>query len=415
MPIPLIAAALLLAAACNGPMRADAPGGGLEPVGPDPELGPAETAAAGTFDDFGLRLFREVQRQQPDENVFLAPSSVAFALAMTHGGAAGETRAAIARVLRVEELDDAAVDAALARLRGALQSDRDDVRLRVANSLWAREGVPFLPEFLESTRERFLARVNTLDFADPGAPGQINQWVAEQTEDRIPTILERIDPLEVLFLVNAVHFKGQWSEPFDPRLTRPGSFTTAAGERISHPMMSRTDQIASHRGDGWRAVRLSYGEDERLAMYLFLPDPGRTLNDFYAQLTAANWAAWMQAFRADRLALTMPRFRVEYSLGLRPALEALGMAVAFDPARADFGGMLPRDYLERNNAYITRVQHKTFVDVNEEGTEAAGATAVGIGIVSMPPEFTVDRPFFLAIRDERTSEVLFAGQVADPR
>jgi serine protease inhibitor len=407
------AMALLLAlASCNGPIQTDAhptpaPDARQDPA---PALEPAD--GAGAFTDFGLRLFHQVRSAEGERNLFLAPTSVAFALAMTHQGAQGETQQGIARTLGVET---AQVNPAVSELRGLLASDREDVRLRVANSLWARQGVPFLPSFLQHTREEFGAEVATLDFADPAAAARINQWVSSQTEGRIPTIIERIDPLEVLFLVNAVYFKGQWTRPFDPRATRDAEFTLGSGQRVSHPMMSQTGEFRSLRGDGWQAVSLPYGTDERLAMYLFLPDADGTLEGFYRQLTAENWERWMQGFRPGRMMVSIPRFRMEYSLGLGPMLEQMGMQAAFDPARADFGGMLPRAYLDRNNAYITRVEHKTFVEVNEEGTEAAGATAVGIGIVSMPPQFTADRPFFFAIRDTRTGEVLFAGQVMDPR
>jgi serine protease inhibitor len=409
--IALTTALLIALASCNGPVYSD-PQPDPSPERTDTAPMPPANASDAQFTDFAIRLFHEVRREEGDRNLFLSPASVAFALAMTHHGAAGETRDAMARTLGVgsEELGGG-----IATLQAALASDREDVRLRVANSLWAREGVPFLPEFLQSTRERFGAEVATLDFADPAAAARIDGWVSRQTEGRIPRIVERIDPEEVLFLINAVHFKGQWTEQFDPRATRPGEFTLPSGQRIQHPMMTRTGQLRSLRGEGWQAVALPYGADERLAMYVFLPDAGQNLDRFYAQLTPANWQRWMDGFRPERLHLSLPRFRMEYSLALGPALGHMGMGIAFDPARADFGGMLPREFLALNNAYITRVQHKTFVEVNEEGTEAAGATSVGIGIVSMPPEFTVSRPFFFAIRDHQTGAVLFAGQVLDPR
>jgi serine protease inhibitor len=406
-----MAGAALLFASCNGPVQTDA----RSDSAPAP-AGPAAVAPDGdpapAFTGFGLRLFQEVQRARPGENIFLSPASVAFALAMTHGGADGATRDAIARALGVSPAE---VGRSAAALRGALASDREDVRIRVANSLWARDGVPFRPEFLRQTRADFGAEVATLDFGAPGAVARINGWVSEHTEGRIPSIVDRIDAREVLFLVNAVHFHGRWTHRFDPRATRPGDFALADGRRVQHPMMSQTGQFATLTGEGWQAVRLPYGEDGRLAMYLFVPEEGRSLADFYRQLDAAAWEGWMPGFREERVQVTLPRFRMEFQAALRPALEGMGMGVAFDPDRADFGGMLPREFLDRNNAYITRVQHRTWVEVDEAGTEAAGATSVAIGIVSMPPQFTADRPFFVAIRDGRTGEVLFAGQVMDPR
>lgn len=404
--ITLPSAALLLLNSCNGPMPRDAI--------TNPELAMDERMVS-AYTDFGLRLFHQVRQAEGEANIFLSPTSVAFALSMAHNGAAGETQQAIARTLGVQSLTPQELNRSNAAWLASLGSVEPDVQLRVANSLWARQGVPFNDAFLESTRAHYRAEVSTLDFGDPGATGTINRWVASSTNDRIPEIVDRIDPNEILFLINAVYFKGLWTHPFDRRMTRDGEFTTASGERIEHPMMTQTGQFRHLRGEGFQAAALPYGEEGRLSMYLFLPDQGRTLESFYAQLTPESWERWLGEFRETRLQLSIPRFRMEYALRMNEALQAMGMQVAFDPARADFGGMLPREFLQANNAYITRVQHKTFVEVNEEGTEAAAATSVGVGIVSMPPQFTADRPFFVAIRDDRTGTLLFLGQIMDPR
>jgi serpin B len=367
------------------------------------------------YTGFGLKLFHSVARDAPEENLFLAPTSVAFALAMTYNGAAGETRAAMQRVLQVEGLSLEEVNRANAAWRASLASPDPKVELSVANSLWARQGVPFRQDFLQRNQEFYGARAAALDFAAPTASRTINDWVREGTRGRITEIVpDRIDPRTVMYLINAIYFKGSWSDPFDPKLTRAAPFTLPGGGTRQVQMMSRDGSYRLLDGEGFRALALPYGSG-RLAMYLFLPDEGASLADLYRRLTPAEWEGWMQGFREQRVLLSLPRFRLEYELALVETLKGLGMEVAFDPQRADFEGMLPREYLRANNAYISDVKHKTFVEVNELGTEAAGATSVEIGVVSLPPQFVVDRPFFVAIRDDRTGTVLFMGQIVDPR
>ncbi len=385
--------------------KADASAG---PVTVDERLVKANT-------DFGFDLFAELARREGDRDLFTSPLSIAMALAMTYNGASGETRDAMARVLGLEQLGLEEVNKANAALRQSLQGLGAGVELSIANSLWARQGVEFREDFLERNRQHYGAEVASLDFNSPAAPGTINQWVDRSTRGKIKQIVDQIDPDTVMFLINAIYFNGKWSQSFDKAMTRDRPFHLLDGSERQHPMMSRSGKYPYLKGEGFQAISLPYG-DGRTSMYIFLPDESSSLKEFLEGLDAESWADWMSRFKQTEGDVVIPRFKSEYEVSLNDALKALGMEVAFDPDRANFEGMRaipPR-------LYIQQVKHKAVVDVNEEGTEAAGVTSVIIGITSaqVPQErfsFVADRPFFFAIRDNQTGSVLFMGTVVDPQ
>lgn len=385
--------------------KADASAG---PVTVDERLVKANT-------DFGFDLFAELARREGDKDLFVSPLSVAMALAMTYNGASGQTRDAMAEVLGLEQLSLEEVNQANAALRQSLQGLGTGVELSIANSLWARQGVDFKEDFLERNRQHYGAEVASLDFNSPDAPGTINQWVDRNTRGKIKQIVDQIDPDTVMFLINAIYFNGKWSQSFDKAMTRDRPFHLPDGSEKQHPMMSRSGKYPYLKGEGFQAVSLPYG-DGRTSMYVFLPDEASSLDEFLQGLDAESWANWMSRFKQTEGDVVIPRFKSEYEVSLNDALKALGLEVAFDPDRANFEGMRaipPR-------LYIQQVKHKAVVDVNEEGTEAAGVTSVIVGITSaqQPQErfsFVADRPFFFAIRDNQTGSVLFMGTVVDPQ
>jgi serpin B len=358
----------------------------------------------------GLKLFGEVAKADTSKDLMLSPPSVLLALSMALNGADGETRSAMASALEMSGMTLEEINAANALLMAALPAADPKVTLTLANSLWARQGVPFEDGFVQRCRDTYQAEVSTLDFADPNAPTLINNWVKQETNGKIESIIDNIPSEMILYLINAIYFKGSWTTRFDPALTRDGTFNLTDGTQVQCPMMAQSREQLHLDGDGFRAVFLPYGEG-KLGMYLFLPDEDAGLDGFLSTLNAANWDAWMGQFHRSDVDLTLPRFRFEYEVTLNDALAALGMAVAFDPDRADFSEMTPVD------AFISEVKHKTFVDVNEEGTEAAAVTSVGVGTTSVPVRVTLSftRPFFFAIRHNPTGTVLFMGAVRDPR
>ncbi len=360
---------------------------------------------------FGFKLLAEIHRQDDSENIFISPLSVSTALAMTYNGAAGETQQAMAKALELEEMTPQEVNSANAELRKSLENPDPKVELIIANSLWARQGVEFKTNFLQRNRQFFGAEIATLDFNDPQAPGIINQWVDTNTRGKVQKIVEDIDPRMVMFLINATYFKGIWQVEFDKSKTKEGIFHLPGGRGKQVPMMSQSGKYPYYWSESFQAVSLPYGGG-RISLYLFLPDEGHSLIDFLRNLNQENWEQWMSLFRQMEGDITLPRFKLEYDEDLDGALKALGMEAAFDPDKANFGGMR-----SERDLFIQRVKHKAVVEVNEEGTEAAAVTSVEVGVTSVPEIFTivVDRPFFFAIRDNQTGTVLFMGVVIEPK
>ena len=362
---------------------------------------------------FGMALYRELAAEAPGRNVCVSPASVSAALAMTWNGARGETRQAMARALGLEGMSVEEANRGHAALQAALAAADSAVELTLANSLWLRRGVRLVPEFLRANRGYYGAEVSELDFGDPGAPADVNGWVSRQTRGKITRIVERFEPTDILLLADALYFKGRWQRPFDPERTEERPFTLAGGQAKPVPLMQRAGRFSYCRGADFQAVDLPYG-DGRFRFLVFLPDEGSSLTLFQQSLTPEAWQDWLGRFADADGRLGLPRFRLETEAVLNDALAALGMGVALSPGRADFSGIAPPP----PNIFIEKVRHKTFVEVNEEGTEAAAVTSVMMGVTSVSPTppfvMIVDRPFFWAIRDEASGAILFLGSVADP-
>jgi serpin B len=368
------------------------------------------TAAASKF---SFKLYDQLLKERPQENTFVSPASVMLALAMTYNGADGSTRQAMARALEFEGMNLDEVNRAFADLKFALTPTDPKIQIRIANSIWARNGLALKPAFIERNKKYYGAEIATLNFSDPAAPDTINAWVNKNTEGKIQKIVERIKSEHVLFLINAIYFKGAWTAEFDKAKTKPDTFRLTGGEQKQLPMMSRAASFPYYKGEGFQAVALPYGQGS-VSMYIFLPDEQTGLDHFERELTPENWDTWMKSFRVTPGDLKLPRFKVEWESDLNDALKALGMTEAFDETRADFSQMAEAG---SGNIYISNVRQKSFCEVNEEGTVAAAVTAVGVGVTSVQPKpfsMKVDRPFFFAIRDNQTQVVLFMGSVRNP-
>jgi serpin B len=379
--------------------------------GPSPEQVQSSTVALQQPDaarlvsannEFGLRLLSRLT--EAGGNVFISPVSISTAVSMAYNGAAGETRAEIARVFGWQGLDLAQLNTANQDLLRVLQHADPKVVSWVANSVWAKEGYPIEPSFLQRCRDSYDAEVKTIDFASPGAPKEINAWVSQKTNEKIKDIIDKIPPEAILYLINATYFNGKWKEPFKKEATQNGVFHAAGGD-AQVPMMSQRGRFQHAKGSGFSALALPYGDGTRMSMFIVLPDAGKDWR------TVAKPA--MEArLTVGECALQIPKFRTEYKTSLKDTLSAMGMPAAFDPAKADLSGISRADQL-----FIMEVIHKSYVDVNEEGTEAAAVTEIGVGATSEPLrpfEFIVDRPFVFFIRDEVTKAVLFAGLITSP-
>ena len=283
--------------------------------------------------------------------------------------------------------------------------------LKIANSIWYRQEFSFEPAFIEVNQTFFDATVEALDFSDPDAKNTINQWVKENTNGKIEEIVDQIDPEIVMFLINAIYFDGKWTYKFDKDQTETAAFTRADSTQKSVQMMHVTGDFQYFENELFQAVDLPYGA-EFYSMAVLLPKPGVGADAVIAEFNQENWMAWTGSFDTRPVELALPKFKLEFETGLQEVLTALGMGVAFAQANANFRAM----YAGPENVYIDKVKHKTFVEVTEDGTEAAAVTSVEIGVTSVQPPVAmrVDRPFVFVIRENHSGTLLFMGKLIDP-
>jgi serpin B len=365
---------------------------------------------------FGVELFQKLRER--GGNLFFSPHSISIALAMTYAGGRSTTEAEMAGVLHYGLPQSAlhpamnALDLALeSRGQGAAGKDGGAFRLKIANALWGQRGYPFLPSFLDLLAQNYGAGMRLMNFKDAPEPSrqQINEWVAQKTEDRIKDLLQPGDVRNdtKLVLTNAIYFNAAWKHAFEPAATVPGTFTKSDGTKLSAQLMTERNRYGYANVSGWEAVELPYDGGE-LSMVVMLP--AGPLEKAEPGFTPEVLQRILGALATEEVALTLPKFKLETRVKLKETLEALGMTESFSAA-ADFSGIDGRRYL-----IIGEVIHKAFVAVDEAGTEAAAATAVIMPPGAAPGDprtVRVDRPFLFVIRDVATGAVLFMGRVVE--
>ena len=360
---------------------------------------------------FGLTLLRStVDTEGATKNVFLSPISVSMALGMTLNGARGETRSAMEAALEKQDLSPAGINDAYRGLIDLLEGLDPNVEVALANSIWYREGLSVRHAFIDTNRVHFDAEVESLDFANPSASDRINGWVNDETRGNIEQIVPgRIPSDLVMYLINATYFNGPWRDQFDPSNTAPEPFHRADGSAVSVTMMEKTEDVVhpTYQAEQFRAVDIAYG-DSLYSMTILLPHEDASVQSVVDSLDAETWTEMTSGLSPQSLSrLKMPTFTLRYEKTLNDVLTDLGMGVAFT-RRANFRGIADLSLA------IDKVRHKTFLQVDEEGTEASAATSVGIEVTSTPPSFVVDRPFVVAIRENHSGTILFLGTVMDP-
>jgi len=366
---------------------------------------------------FAFDLYRALS--QEDGNLFFSPYSISEALAMTYTGAREQTEAdmasALSFLLSQDRLHPAfnSLDLQLSsRGKEAQGQDGEGFRLNVVNAIWGQQDYQFLAEFLDTLAENYGAGLRIVDFINQTEESRItiNDWVSDQTEGKIEDLIPQgaIDIMTRLVLTNAIYFNAAWQYPFEEEATVDGTFYLLGGGEVTVPMMMQSESFRYAMGDGYQAVELPY-DGRELSMVILLPEDGQ-FSAFEQSLNAGLVETIIGEMGTKEVALTMPKFEYEASLGLKDTLSALGMEVAFTGG-ADFSGMDGTRGL-----LIQDVLHKAFVSVNEAGTEAAAATAVIVGRSAMPErvEMRVDRPFLFLIRDVATGSIIFAGRVLNP-
>jgi serpin B len=365
---------------------------------------------------FALDLYARLRAGQSD-NLFFSPGSLSTALAMTYAGARGQTAEQMAKVLHFglpqEKLHPAFGD--LRRYLG-VEGQESGYRLSLANRLWGQEGFHFLPGFLAVTREHYGAELAQVDFARRTEPARqrINAWVEEQTQGKIRDLIPPgvLDSMTRLVLTNAIYFKGVWTEPFKKEATQQAPFRISTTQQADVPLMYQQDDFRYSAGEGLKVLELPYGKGD-LAMLVLLPDEIEGLSALEAKLNTDNLSRWQSGLREQEVRVYLPRFTLTSQFQLADVLKAMGMTRVFTPGEVDLSGMSSEEEL-----FVSAVIHKAFVDVNEEGTEAAAATGVGVktaAAILEPAVFRADHPFVFLIRDNRTGSILFLGRLVNPR
>ena len=407
---------LALALGALGIMSAGLPACSKEKVDPEPKVIELTAEQFELIDDntvFAFELLRQVAADaDAGENVFISPLSVSLALAMTLNGAEGETLDAMRQAMQLTGLSREEINEAYKKLMADLLSVDPKVVMNIANSIWYRHDFQVQPPFVGVNKDYYDAEVKALDFDSPGAVDAINKWVAQKTNDLIESIIEEIPQDAVMYLVNAIYFKGDWRHAFEKDETAPDSFSLSDGSVVQVPMMHQQTGLAYYSNERFTAAELPYGRGN-YSMVVLLPKEGFTVDQVVGSMDRQAWAALTGGLDTPvELDVKLPRFRFAFEQKLKPALSRMGMGLAFTPYEADFSGINPDAEL-----FINEVFHKAFVDVNEEGTEAAAVTAVEVGVTSMPGApvpFHVNRPFLFLIKEKYTNAVIFAGRVMVP-
>ncbi|MDZ4679836.1 MAG: serpin family protein [Saprospiraceae bacterium] len=359
---------------------------------------------------FGFDLLKKLQANDPDGNLFISPLSIAAALSMTLNGAAGDTKTAMQQTMRLSDWEIQQLNSAWSCLLEVLPQLDADVDVNIANSIWYKQGFTVRQEFLDANTQNYNSEVAALNFGDPAALTTINGWVDQKTNGLIETILDEIPANAVMYLINAIYFKGAWRKEFDPEYTTDATFHLEDGSQQPIKMMTHGQTTLPYfTTSTFDAVDLAYA-DSIYSMSIFLPKAGVSVNDLANILSESNWNTWLDSFQSQEMFFSMPKFKMEYKEKLNRSLTQMGMGIAFG-SNADFSGINGTGGL-----YIDEAIHKSFIEVNEEGTEAAAVTSIGIVETSMPsiPIFYADRPFLFAIRENKTGSILFFGKLMDP-
>jgi serpin B len=373
------------------------------------ELTMPEKSLIESDNTFGFNLFKEiVSWEDSEKNIFISPLSVSMALGMTYQGAGGTTQDDMRKTLKLSGLSEIEIREAYKSLIELLTHLDPKVQFDIANSIWFRKGWAFEEDFLAQCDTYFNAEIAGLNFNDPASVDIINAWVFDNTNGRIEEIVDLIDSTTVMFLINAIYFLGTWTYEFDKDETIDGIFTLPDSSTKPCKMMVQENKFLYYSNHDFQAIDLPYG-DGYFSMTILLPRSHIHIDSLIAKLNNDNWNLWISRFTKQEGTLILPKFKLEYEIKLNDVLKALGMEIAFNPRLADFTRMYPERIL-----FISKVKHKTFVKVDEEGTEAAAVTSVEISYTSTGFTIRLDRPFIFVIRENHSQTILFMGKIVEP-
>ncbi len=361
--------------------------------------------------EFALNIFKQVNQENLAQSIFISPFSISSALGMTYNGAKGETSKEMAKVLGYDGMNDEALNVSYKNLLGHFKNVDPKIELDINNSIWFKKGQQIKSEFLSANEGNYNAIIEELDFKDAKAADKINEWVKTSTKGKIDKIIEPPIPEDaIMYLINAIYFKGKWTDTFNKDNSFAGAFRTEDGKKKEANMMARTGEIEYGEFDNTKIVRLPYGNG-KTAMYAILPKEGTRIDDYIKEFSIKDWSMLKDSIsKKDKVILQIPSFKLEFDIpSMNSSLKALGMKTAFDPSKADFSGI-------REDSFISNIVHKAVIEVNEEGSEAAAVTGVEVGVTSMPLDqrkFIADRPFVFMIMDDESGTILFMGKLSD--
>jgi serine protease inhibitor len=392
----------LMITACNK--------GDVKPAtGKELVLTAAEQQKANADNAFTIKLFKTTLSDNPnDKNLFLSPLSVSMAIGMTSNGSNGQTLTAIRQTMNFDGFTEDQVNSYYHKLITELPGLDPKATLKIANSIWYTDGFTPMPAFLQTNSSNYNAQVQGVDFKSAATKDLINKWVTDQTNGKITKIIDQIPDNVVMYLINAIYFKSTWKNRFDIAKTQKADFHTASGSTIQTYFMNSDAHYNVATTNDAIVVELPYG-NERYSMVLVSPNGSTTVKDYVAGLDSAKWRSLTANLQEIRSFIALPKFKFSYEIKLKDVLSTLGMANAFAD-KADFTRITPGGGLR-----ITEVKHKTYVDVDEEGTEAAAVTSVAVGTTAVHDfHYKFDHPFIFAIREMKTGLILFAGVMNDP-
>ncbi len=358
--------------------------------------------------EFALDLFKQVIANSDEKNIFISPLSVSIALGMAWNGAEGDTKAEMAAALKMAELTNEQINEYYQIMLNALPKVDNSTKLNIANSIWYRTGFPVKQTFLDVNSTYFNSEVRSLDFAKPDAVDIINKWCADKTNQLIKKPLDRISADAMLYLINAIYFKGIWSNQFDKKDTREANFTTEDNKVVKVNMMNQTESFGYCEDELAQYLDMPYG-NKAFSMTVILPNTGKTTADVLEQLDRPAWESVVAGLSGAprKVIVSFPRFKLEAKYELKDPLINMGMIKAFDAMQSDFSGISDIDLV------ISRILHSTYCEVDEVGTEAAAVTIIEMELTSMPmhPVFNANRPFIFVIRENSTGVILFMGKM----
>ena len=359
--------------------------------------------------DFFAKVFN-AERNYKDENFMVSPFSLSMALAMTWNGSAGDTKQSIQNTLRIGNRKDDEVNSYFRKLKNAFEKTDPSTKLSIANSIWTNRDVKILPKFISLNKDYYNATVEAVDFGNPATVSRINKWAADNTNDLIESVIEETNPLDLMYLLNALYFKGVWVSEFDIKNTSKMNFTTDSVTQSIVDMMHQENNFNYTHDETMQVVELPYG-NKAFSMMVLLPKENMSLIDVTHALQEKNYWNNLRDRLMDKMVeLFLPKFKTEYSKQLNDVLIDMGMSIAFAPDKANFSRMTNR------TAFISLVNQDTYIATDEVGTEAAAVTSVGISLTSARPMpqkviFKANRPYIYMIQENSTGSILFMGAV----